>query len=54
MSRGDRLRLLDLRRIREPEPEADPDPNEPGRRRPVEPPGPEDLAWTHEMEDEAA
>jgi hypothetical protein len=52
--RRDRLRLLDLRRPLVAPPEPDPDPSEPGRRRPADPPGPEDLVWTHEVEDEAA
>jgi hypothetical protein len=54
VSRTDRLRLLDLRRVPAVEPDPDPDPNEPGRRRPVDPPGVEDLMWTDEVEDEAA
>jgi hypothetical protein len=52
--RRDRLRLLDLRRVPAIEPDPDPDPCEPGRRRPVDPPGAEDLVWTHEVEEEAA
>jgi hypothetical protein len=47
-------RPLDLHRPRRHKPEPDPDPREPGRRRPVDPPGVEDLMWTHEVEDEAA
>jgi hypothetical protein len=53
-TRRERLRLLDLQRVPPVEPVHDPDPSEPGRRRPVDPPGAEDLVWTHEVEDEAA